>query len=46
MKRVLILGTNAGQADIIDYLKRENWEVHACAYKREGPVATWHIIFI
>lgn len=37
MKRVLILGTNAGQADIIDYLKRENWEVHACAYKREGP---------
>ncbi len=37
MKRILILGTNAGQADIIDYLKTTGWEVHACAYKREGP---------
>ena len=37
MKKVLILGTNAGQADIIRYMKDEGWEVHACGYKREGP---------
>ena len=37
MKKALILGTNAGQADIIRYLKNEGWEVHACGYKREGP---------
>jgi len=37
MKRALILGTNAGQADIIEYLKRAGWEVHACGNKKEGP---------
>lgn len=36
-KKALILGTNAGQADIIRYLKENGWEVHACGYKREGP---------
>lgn len=31
MKRlVLILGTNAGQADIIDYFIKEDWIVHTC----------------
>ena len=37
MRKALILGTNAGQADIIEYLKENNWEVHACGYKEEGP---------
>lgn len=37
MKKVLILGTNAGQADIIRYLKSQEWEVHACGYRKEGP---------
>ncbi|MFW6370989.1 MAG: ATP-grasp domain-containing protein [Bacteroidota bacterium] len=37
MKRALILGTNAGQADIIEYLKQTGWEVHACGNKKEGP---------
>ena len=35
--KALILGTNAGQADIINYLKQNQWEVHACGYRREGP---------
>jgi len=37
MKRALILGTNAGQADIIEYLKMNGWEVHSCGFKKEGP---------
>lgn len=37
MKKALILGTNAGQADIIKLLKDDNWEVHSCGYKKEGP---------
>src|SRR5690606_7171968 len=37
MKKALILGTNAGQADIINYLNEQGWETHACGYKREGP---------
>lgn len=37
MKKALILGTNAGQADIIRFLKEQGWEVHACGYRREGP---------
>jgi len=37
MRKALILGTNAGQADIINYLVENNWEVHACGYKEEGP---------
>jgi len=37
MKKALILGTNAGQADIIEYLKEEGWEVHSCGYRKEGP---------
>ena len=36
-RRALILGTNAGQADIIGYLKENGWEVHACGYRKEGP---------
>lgn len=35
--KALILGTNAGQADMIGYLKQNGWEVHACGYRREGP---------
>src|SRR5690606_10534572 len=37
MKIALILGTNAGQADIIEYLKSIKWEVHACGHARVGP---------
>lgn len=37
MKKALILGTNAGQADIINYLNETGWETHACGYKKEGP---------
>ena len=36
MKRALILGTNAGQADIINYLNETGWETHACGHKRIG----------
>ena len=37
MKKALILGTNAGQADIIDYLNETGWETHACGHQRVGP---------
>lgn len=37
MRKVLILGVNAGQADIIRYFKAIGWEVHACGNKQEGP---------
>ena len=37
MKKALILGTNAGQADIIHYLKDHSWEVHTCGHQRIGP---------
>src|SRR5690554_4361229 len=37
MKKALILGTNAGQADIITYLNEQGWETHSCGYKKEGP---------
>src|SRR5690554_7746632 len=37
MKKALILGTNAGQEDIINYLNETGWETHACGYKKEGP---------
>lgn len=37
MKKALILGVNAGQADIINYLRETGWEVHACGFKKEGP---------
>jgi len=37
MRKALILGTNAGQADIITYLKENNWDVHSCGHKKEGP---------
>ena len=37
MKKALILGTNAGQADIIDYLNNNGWETHSCGHKRIGP---------
>ncbi len=37
MKKALILGTNAGQADIIEYLTENGWEVHACGHQKAGP---------
>lgn len=37
MRKALILGTNAGQADIINFLRENEWEVHSCGYKKEGP---------
>lgn len=37
MKKVLILGANAGQADIIEYLNQIGWETHVCGHKKEGP---------
>jgi phosphoribosylamine-glycine ligase len=37
MKKALILGTNAGQADIIEYLSANKWEVHACGHIEAGP---------
>jgi hypothetical protein len=37
MKTAFILGTNAGQADIIRYLISENWTVHSCGHVRSGP---------
>jgi len=40
MKKALILGANAGQADIIEYLVDEGWEVHACGHKETGPGCT------
>lgn len=36
-KIALILGTNAGQADIINYLKETGWQVQSCGHKKEGP---------
>jgi len=35
MKKALILGTNATQADIIKYLKETKWEVHVCGNKKK-----------
>lgn len=35
--KALVLGTNAGQADLIRYLKSINCEVHSCGFKRIGP---------
>lgn len=40
MKKALILGTNAGQADIIRFLNDNNWETHSCGYKAIGPGVT------
>ncbi|MFG0590569.1 acetyl-CoA carboxylase biotin carboxylase subunit family protein [Myroides odoratimimus] len=37
MKKVLILGTNAGQADIIEYFKELGWYVYSCGFKKTGP---------
>ncbi|WP_035337083.1 ATP-grasp domain-containing protein [Dokdonia sp. PRO95] len=38
MKKIaLILGTNAGQADLITYLNSIGWETHACSNQRVGP---------
>lgn len=37
MKVALVLGTNAGQADLIDLLNSKGWETHACSNKRIGP---------
>lgn len=35
-KRALVLGTNAGQADLIRHLKNDGWTVAGCAYKGAG----------
>ncbi len=37
MRKALILGTNAGQADIITFLKDTGWVVHTCGFKKIGP---------
>ncbi|TNF12961.1 MAG: ATP-grasp domain-containing protein [Rhodobacteraceae bacterium] len=34
---ILVLGTNAGQADLIRYMKRRGWRVVACAHRAGGP---------
>lgn len=36
-KKALILGTNIGQTDFINYLKEIEWEVHACGHQKVGP---------
>jgi len=38
-KSALVLGANAGQADLIDYLARRGWTVTACAHRPGGPGA-------
>ena len=34
---ILVLGTNAGQADLIRYLKHKGFRVEACAHRSGGP---------
>ena len=36
-KTILVLGTNAGQADLIRYMKDHGWRVVACAHRSGGP---------
>jgi len=35
--KILVLGTNAGQADLIKHLKQEGFHVEACAHRTGGP---------
>ena len=37
MPTILVLGTNAGQADLIRYMKMRDWHVIACAHRAGGP---------
>lgn len=37
MKTILVLGTNAGQADLIRYMKAQGWRVISCAHQQGGP---------
>lgn len=39
-KVILVLGTNAGQADLIRYMKQRGWRVVACAHRPGGPGET------
>lgn len=36
MKKILVLGTNENQADMMLLLCDLGWEVHSCGYKKEG----------
>lgn len=36
MKTAIILGANAGQADIIRFLQDNGWYVHACGHLQKG----------
>lgn len=36
-RTILVLGTNAGQADLIRYMNRRGWRVAACAHRPDGP---------
>ena len=36
-RSAIVLGTNAGQADLITYLKKKGWTVTSCAYQAGGP---------
>ena len=37
MKKILVLGTGAPQADLIACCKSRGWEVHACSYRSGDP---------
>ena len=37
MKKILVLGTGAPQADLIRACKEREWEVHACSYRSGDP---------
>lgn len=37
MKKILVLGTGAAQADLIRACKEKGWEVHACSYRSGDP---------
>ncbi|WP_421578607.1 ATP-grasp domain-containing protein [Shinella sp. M31] len=49
-KVALVLGTNAGQADLIRHLKDDAWIVHACAHRAGGAgealADTFHLLDI
>ena len=40
MNKALILGVGSAQVDAIRYLKRQNWWVIGCSYRREGAALT------
>lgn len=37
MKKILVLGTGAPQADLIRCTKERGWEVHACSFREGDP---------